>query len=387
MQINSIELFRLAIPLRNPPAGQDPRMDKLETVLVRVEGGGKCGWGEAAPGNGPFWCGQWAGGAFACLKDWLAPAVVGKAIDCDDDLRGCFERFQGNQYAKAAVDMAWWDLSARLRGMPLAEALGGTHSAVEVGTGFDRMESMEDFLAMIGKALEVGFARVDLKLRPGWDLQMLGAVREHYPVAAVHASVDGAMRLDHMEILCRLDDFSLEMVEQPLSAFDLVGHAMIQETIRTPICLGESIGSLEEAELAIELQSCRFINISPGRVGGLTTAIAIHDACRDSKLGCWVGSRPQTAVGARTALSLAAKEHFNYPADYISGDSLLVEDLAPALQITPKETDQSESSETESGETAKPGEVRLWAEAGIGIEPDMDVIEKYCIDRAKLSIG
>ena len=372
MKINSIELFHLAIPLRNPPAGQDPRMDKLETVLVRVDGGDKSGWGEAAPGNGPFYSGQWAAGAFVCMKDWLAPAVVGKAIDADDELQHCFEMFQGNQYAKAAIDMACWDLTARLRDVPLAEALGGKRAAVEVGTSFDQMESIDDFLAAIGKAFEAGFARVELKLRPGWDLQMLGAVREQYPVEPIHVGVDGAMRLDHMEILCRLDDFSLEMIEQPLSPFDLVGHAMVQETIRTPICLSESIRSLEEAELAIELESCRFINVSPGRVGGLTAAVAIHDACGDAKLGCWVGSRPQTAVGVRAALSLAAKEHFNYPADYMAGDKLLEEDVAQPLEITPKE----------SGKSA--GQVKLWCEAGIGIEPNMDVIKKYCIDRAKL---
>jgi len=382
VQINSIELFHLAIPLLNPPAGQDPRLAKLETVLVRVDGDGKSGWGEAAPGNGPLWSGQWAAGAFVCLKDWLAPAVVGKAVDDNDELRHCFEMFQGNQYAKAAVDMAWWDLTARLRDVPLAEALGGTRPAVEVGTSLDQMESIDDFLAAIGRAFEAGFARVDLKLRPGWDLQMLGAVREQYPVQRIHVSVDGGMRLDHMEILCRLDDFSLEMVEQPLAPFDLVGHAMVQETIRTSICLSESITSLEEAELAIELESCRSINVSPGRVGGLTTAAAIHDACRDSKLGCWVGSRPQTAVGTRATLSLASKEQFNYPADFISGETLLEEDVAESLEITPKEQTESETKESETG---KAGEVRLWSEAGIGIEPDMDVIEKYCICREKFS--
>ncbi|MBN2291950.1 MAG: hypothetical protein JXM70_05960, partial [Pirellulales bacterium] len=164
---------------------------------------------------------------------------------------------------------------------------------------------------------------------------------------------------------------------------DLVGHAMIQETIRTPVCLGESIGSLEEAELAIELQSCRFMNISPGRVGGLTRAVAIHDACRDAALGCWVGSRPQTAVGTRAALALAAKGNFNYPADYAPGDKLLVEDVAETLEITAKEPADIEADESDNG-CVKPAEVKLWSEAGLGIEPDMEVIEKYCIDQVKL---
>lgn len=368
MKINSIELFHLALPLRNPPPGQDSRFDRLETVLVRIAGDGKSGWGEAAPGNGPVWNGQWAGGAFGCLKDWLAPAVVGEAIDADDELQHCFEMFQDNQYAKAAIDMAWWDLQARLRGVPLAEALGGTRGEVEVGTCFDRMESIDDFLASIGRAFESGFARVELKLRPGWDLQMLNAVREQYPTERIHVGIDGAMRLDHMEILCRIDDFSVEMIEQPLAPFDLVGHAMVQETLRTPICLGESIASLEQAEVALELESCRFINVTPGRVGGLTAAVAIHDACREAGIACWVGSRPQTAIGARAAIALAAKENFTYPADFISAGELLEEDVAEPLELT-----------------RESNSVKLWPEAGIGIEPDMDVIEKYCIDREKIS--
>ena len=376
MRIDSVELFHLALPLRNLPPGQDPRFDKLETVLVRIEGDGKSGWGEAAPGNGPVWSGQWTAGAFACLKDWLAPAVVGKTIDAADELQNCFEMFQGNQYAKAAIDMAWWDLQARLRDVTLAEALGGSRDEIEVGTAFDRCESIDDFIASIGKAFESGFARVELKLRPGWDLQMLGAVREHYPTEKIHVSVGGAMRLDHMEILCRIDDFGVEMIEQPLAPFDLVGHAMVQETVRTPICLSDSIGSLEQAELALELESCRFINVAPGRVGGLTTAIAIHNACREAGVACWVGSRPQTAVGARAALALAAKENFTYPADFIPSEELLEEDVAEPLELTLESNDGSETS------TA--GFVKLWPQAGIGIEPNMDVIEKHCIDRAKI---
>ena len=375
MDINSIELFHLALPLRTPPAGNDPRFDKLETVLVRADGEGKSGWGEAAPGVGPVYGGQWAGGAFLCLKQWLAPAIVGKTIYEADEIQNCFEMFQGNQFAKGAIDAAWWDLRARIDGAPLAEALGGARDVVEVGTCIDRMESVEDFLDSIGRAFETGYARVELKIRPGWDLQMLSAVREQYPTQRIHAGIDGGMQLDHMEILCRIDDFNMEMIEQPLAAFDLVGHAMVQETVRTPVCLGESICSLEQAELALELEACRFINIMPGRVGGLTAARKIHAACREANVGCWVGSRPQTAIGTRAALALAAKENFTYPADFIPGNELLEEDVADPLEITVDGGGQNEETT---------GLVKLWAEAGIGIEPDMEVIEKYCIDRAKI---
>lgn len=381
MKITAIELFHLALPLCNTPQDADPRSANLETVLVRVEGDGAAGWGEAAPGTGPTACGQWAAGAFACLADWLAPAVVGKAVDSGDELQKCLGKFSENQFAKAALDAAWWDLQARLRGVTLAAALGGSRDAVEVGTCFDRMDSPDEFLAAIGRAFEQGYARVKLMFRPGWDLQMLNAVRAQYPTQTIHVDVEGAMRLEHMETLCRIDDFGVEMVEQPLAHYDFVGHAMVQETLRTPVCLGESIRSPQHADIALELQACRYVNIMPGRVGGLTPALAIHDACREANVACWVGSRPQTAVGVRTALSLAAKNNFTYPADFFSSGDLFGKDLAEPLAIIPAANDKKPAEES----AEKPaGKIKLWTTPGIGIDPDMSVIEKFCINRQQL---
>jgi len=371
MQIDSIEMFHVALPLCRPMATPKGPCDKLQTVLVRIDSGEAAGWGEASPGNGPVAGAEWAGGVFGCLRDWLAPAVVGRSVDSGGSLQELLAGFRGNQFAKAALDTAWWDLLARLADKPLYEMLGGKREAVEVGVGFDQMETIDEFFAAIAAAFEAGYARVELKMRPGWDINMLNAVRHEFPAQDIHADIEGALRLDQMDILHRLDDFMLTMVEQPLAADDLVGHAMVQETIRTPICLDESITTPEQAEMAIELKSGQYVNVKPGRVGGLTRAIEIHDACHGAGIPCWVGAMPQSAIGTRAGMALATKENFAYPADFFPAGESVEQDLA-----------DSPIPEREGGEGKL--RVQVWSEPGIGVEPDAKLLEEFSLARAKV---
>lgn len=371
MQIDSIEIFHVGLPLRRPLAGELGSFDKLETVLVRLDSGSTVGWGEASPGAAPLGGPDWAAGVFGCVRDWLAPRLAGRMVDSGDSLQERLGPVRGNRYAKAALDTAWWDLSSRLQNKPLHEALGGKRKTVEIGVGFDQMESMEEFLKAIGGAYEAGFARVELKFRPGWDVNMLNVVRQEFGAQQMSVDVEGGMGLQHMETLCRLDDFMLAMIEQPLPADDLVGSAMVQDTIRTPLSLDESITTPQQADMALELKSCGFVNIRPDRVGGLTPAVAIHDACHRDCTPCWVGGGPQTAVGARIRMALAAKENCSYPADWFPPEELFQQDLADLPQTARDETDNMLRA-------------ILWTEPGIGVEPDMALLEKYCLQRVKL---
>jgi len=371
MQIDSVEVFHVALPLREPLVTGGRKFDKLATVVVRMASGEAAGWGEACPGAAPLAGIEWAAGVFGCLRDWLAPAVTGRMVDSGDHLQKLLAVFRGNQFAKSALDTAWWDLRARLDEQPLWQALGGQTDAVEVGMGFDQMDSVDAFLEGIGAALEAGFSRVELKFRPGWDFHMLGAVRQGFPTQDFHIDCEAGMRLEHMDMLYRLEDFGLVMIEQPFPADDLVGHAMAQESVKTPICLDESITTLEQAEMALELHSCQYIDLKVGRVGGLTPAVAIHDVCKGENLPCWVGIAPQSAIGTRIGLALAAKENFTYPADYFFSDRLFEEDLAePPLPTR----DNAEGKQR----------VALWSAPGIGVEPRMDLLEKLSLDRVKL---
>jgi len=368
MQIESIEAYVLDIPLRAPLRHPGGQWEHIQTVLVAMHGGGETGWGEASPGNAPTASDEYAAGVMQYLRDWLAPAVVKTAVDTGDDLQRRLAVFRGNRYAKAAMDTAWWDLRARQQGQPLHQLLQGTQPAVAVGPTFDEMETIEALFEAVGRAEKAGFARVGLKFRPGWDVQMLNFFRHEFPTIDAHIDCEGALRLDHMEMICRLDDFTLSMIEQPLAPDDLVGHAMVQEAVRTAICLDESINTIEQAEMALELHSGRFVKIEPGRVGGLTPAMQICDACSKNSVPCWVGMPMQTAIGGRHALALAAKQNFTYPADYTLPEEGLVDDVAPPAlpQVDPADMVQR---------------VPLWPELGIGVKPDPQQIERFCLAR------
>jgi len=372
MHIDTIDVFHIALPLRVPRVTPCGTLNTLETVVVRMTSGGISGWGEASPGNAPLAGPEWSAGVFGCVRDWLAPRVVGSAIHSGQEFQERLAVLRGNSYAKAALDTAWWDLEARIQGQPLHQLLGKAREAIEVGASFDRMDDIGAFLDGIGRAFDGGYGRVELKFRPGWDVHMLNLVRQNFPSQRIHIDVEGDLRLEHMEMLCRLDDFCLAMIEQPLAPDDLVGHAMVQETIRTPLCLDESIASTQQADMALELQSAKYINLKPGRVGGLTPAVAIHNACHDRCVPCWVGATPQSAIGARIGLALAAKTNCVYPADYQVSQEMFEADLAepPAAVRDPSD-----------GMLRVP----LWSEPGIGVEPDQAVLERYCLAKASIS--
>jgi O-succinylbenzoate synthase len=370
MRIDAIELFLVSLPLRQPLATSWGPMPALNTVLLKMEGDGAVGWGEASPGSGPIPGPEWAAGTFACVRDWLAPRLVGSNVDSGKDLQEQLSAVRGNSFAKAALDTAWWDLQARQQAKPLHDLLGKSRDAIEIGASFDKMDSIDAFLAALHEAVDAGYSRIELKFRPGWDVPMVNHVRHELPVTRLHIDAEGALGLQHMEMLYRLDDFCLAMVEQPFAPDDLVAHAMAQESVRTPICLDESITSPQVAEIALDLKSGKYLNVKPGRVGGLTSALAIHDACHENCVPCWVGAMPQTAIGSRIGYALASKENFTYPADQFRGDLLLETDLAAA----------PEPVRGEDGVLRIP----LWSEPGIGVEPDAPLLDKYSLTRARI---
>lgn len=369
MSLDAIEVFHVALPLKQPTRMPWGMSDKLHTVLVRMQSGSVIGWGEASPGNGPWESGEWAAGAFLAIRDWLAPALLEGSVGSAQELQERLRRFGGNRYAKSALDAAWWDLEARQQNKPLHRLLGAERDKVAVGPMFDQMENIDDLLAAMHQVVKAGFARVGLKFRPGWDVQMVNFVRQDFPTEAIHIDCEGALRLEQMEMLCRLDDFSLALIEQPLPPDDLVGHAMVQETIRTPIGLDEGITTVEQAEMALELHSCQYVKIEPGRVGGLTPAIAIHDVCDRGHTPCWVGTVPQSAIGMWAAMALAAKSNFTYPADYIPTEDLLAVDLAAAPRPALDPADDTQR-------------VILSDQPGLGLEPDPKLLETHCVERA-----
>jgi len=370
MQIDRLDIYHVAMPLISPwrtAYGEDAT---IESVLVRMQCGPHVGWGESSPLAAPCYSPEWAGGVFACVRDWLAPALLGQWVETGDDLQRKLGHFKGNSFAKAALDTAWWVTKAQSLGQPLHQLLGGTSPTVEVGADFGVLDSLDELVPQVAQAFEQGFRRVKLKFRPGWDINMLRAVRSVCGHQTLHIDCNSGYNLtQHLEMFCRLDDFSLAMIEQPLAYDDLWEHARLQETIATPICLDESINSVHRAEIAIAQQSCRWINIKPGRVGGLTNALKIHDLCREAGIPCWVGGMLESAVGASICVALATKDNFKYPADIFPSSRFYVRDLAqPAIVL-------------ERDSAGHPC-VRPSAAPGLGVEPDSEMLEKCCVARA-----
>lgn len=328
MLIDRIDLYHVAMPLLTPWRTAYGEDTVIESVLVKMSGAGMSGWGEASPLAAPTYSPEWAAGVFQTMRTWLAPRLVGQDISSGEQLQQRLSLFKGNPFAKGGLDLAWWDLQARLRGEPLYRVLGGTRSTVAVGEDFGVMDSTAELLDKVGAALAAGFPRVKLKFRPGWDLAMVQAVRHAYPKAVLHIDCNSGYRLADVPLFRALDEFGLAMYEQPLTHDDLLDHAELQKQVRTPICLDESITSVDRAMKALRMDACRYVNIKPGRVGGLTNAVAIHDLCQRQRVPCWVGGMLESAVGAAHCLALATLPGFTYPADIFPSRRFYRQDLA-----------------------------------------------------------
>lgn len=369
MKIDRIELFHVAMPLIFPwrtAYGEDAA---IHSLLCRMTSGSVDGWGESAPFAAPCYSPEWAGGIFALNRDWLAPAVIGKDISSGEQLQQQLSLFKGNPFAKAVLDTAWWSLQSRLMNTPLHKLLGATRDEIPIGADFGVMDSLDDLLRDIGKAVDEGFPRIKLKFRPGWDTDMLRAVRNQFPNHTFHIDCNSGYRLGDLELFRQVDEFGLAMIEQPLQNDDLVDHAKLQAAIETPVCLDETITHPRQVEQAIELKSCQYVNVKPGRVGGLTNAVRIHDICRDAGIPCWVGGMLESSTGSALCTALAMLDNFTYPADIFPSSRFYHEDMStPPLEMF--QSAEGVPSVTAFTELPEPVPSRL---------------EKLCIERAVVS--
>lgn len=334
MRIDRIELFHVAMPLIAPwrtAYGEDA---SIHSVLCRMTSGSVDGWGESTPLAAPCYSPEWAGGAFATARDWLAPSLLGRDVTSGGQLQEHLSLFKGNLFAKAALDTAWWSLKSRCDGVPLHVGLGAERSEVPVGADFGVADSIDELLEAVGHAVDDGFPRIKLKFRPGWDIPMLASVRRTHPAQTLHIDCNGGYTLNDTSLFQEIDRFELAMIEQPLQHDDLVDHAELQRRIRTPVCLDESITHIRQLEQALSLGSCRVVNVKPGRVGGLTNAVAIHNACQQAGIPCWVGGMLESATGAALCVALSMLDNFTYPADIFPSTRFYREDLSdPPLEL------------------------------------------------------
>ena len=274
--IDAVELYHVAMPLIYPWRTAYGSDDVIESVIVKMHAGEDSGWGETTPLARPTYSPEYAAGVYAVTRDVLAPLLTGKRIDSGRDLHEACAWVAGNFFAKGGLDAAWWDLHARMEGKPLWQLIGGKGPVIEVGADFGVQDSIDMLLENIERAVNAGFRRIKLKYSPGWDLDMIAAVRSAFPDSVFHIDCNSGYTLADLPMFKKLDRYNLAMIEQPLMRDDLVDHAVLQNAIETPVCLDESITSPGKARKAIRIGAARWINIKPARVGGVTRALEVN---------------------------------------------------------------------------------------------------------------
>ncbi len=320
MKIDSIEVYYVALPLLYPwrtAYGEDP---DIHSVLVKMVSGDYVGWGETTPLRAPTYSPETAMSVYYAITEFFAPLLIGKDIETAEDLLDNFKWFKGNPFAKAGPETAWWSLKAEMEGRPLHELFGGTFRKVDAGADFGIQDSYDMLLEKIQGACDKGYKRVKLKVRHGWDLEMLRIVRSTFPKQTFHIDCNSGYTLDDINFFKEVDKLGLAMIEQPLFHTDLLEHAELQKQIDTPVCLDESITSIRSFQWALRLKSCRMLNIKTGRAGGLSVAVKLHQMAQDAGIPCWVGSMLESGIGEGILIELATLNNFTYPGDLFPSD-------------------------------------------------------------------
>jgi O-succinylbenzoate synthase len=339
MRIEQIEIRHLAVPLLHPFETSFGREEVRQTILVAVKSGGLTGWGEAATSDGPWYEYETVETCWHILSEFLVPQVVGQKVTTPEDVVHLMAPVRGHNIAKMGLEAAVWDLVAKGQGRSVSQLLEGVRRRVPVGVSIGVQESVGALLNRIGEFWEQGYSRIKIKIKPGWDVDVLRQVRKHFPAVPLMVDANSAYSFADVDTLVALDEFDLMMIEQPLAYDDLVEHAELQQKLRTPICLDESVPSLAAARAALALGSGRILNIKPARVGGLTVARAIHDLCHRHDVPVWCGGMLETGVGRAHNVALASLPGFVLPGDISASARYFHEDLVePPFEIHPDGT-------------------------------------------------
>lgn len=332
-RVRSLELRLVAIPLVRPFRTSFGESTEKVCVIARVETDDALGWGECVSDIEPKFSEEWNDGAWNVIRDFLAPAMFA-AGDVDvERLASVFAFVRGNPMAKATLENAVLDAELRAQGRSLASYLGAVRDRVGCGVSVGIASSTDVLIEQVAGYLAEGYRRIKLKIEPGTDVERVRAVREAYPEILLSVDANAAYRLTDVGVFRALDEFGLLMVEQPLHHEDLWEHSLLQREIRTDVCLDESIRSAADARAAIELGSCRIVNIKQGRVGGLLEAKRVHDVASELGVAVWCGGMLETGIGRSTNLALAALPNFRLPGDTSATSRYFAEDLTEPLVL------------------------------------------------------
>lgn len=309
-------------------------------ILVEVLSGGVSGWGEVTCGEHPYYNEEWTEGAWALLSNYVAPSVLGKTVSSAADVAALTAGMKGHRMTRGGLEAACWDLEARLAGVPLWQLIGGgARKEIPCGVSIGIQDNVPQLIEKIRREVDAGYQRIKIKIKPGWDVDVIRAVRREFPSILLMADANSAYTLADIGHLKRLDEFDLMMMEQPLAHDEIIDHAELQRALATPICLDECIRTAHHARQAIELGACRIINIKLGRVGGFTEAKAVHDVCAEAGIPVWCGGMLESGVGRAHNIALATLPNFILPGDVSASRRYWRRDIIdPWVEVTPHGT-------------------------------------------------
>ena len=362
MKITEITIRHLQMDLKAPFTTSFGTFTKRDFLLLEAKDeAGTVGWGESVAFHSPWYNEETLKTNWHMLEDYLIPLILKKEINHPDEVSELFEPIRKNNMAKSTIEGAIWDIYAQQTNQPLAKALGGNKAQIEVGISIGIQKSIDDLVALVDEYVNEGYKRIKVKIKPGWDIDVMRTLREKFPNVAIMADANSAYRLEDAELLKQLDEFNLTMVEQPLASDDIIDHATLQKQMSTPICLDESIHSLEDARKAIEIGATKIINIKIGRVGGLTEAKKIHDYCEQKGIPVWCGGMLESGIGRAHNVALTTLSNFILPGDTASSNRYWEKDI-----IEPEVV-------------AENGYIQVPETAGIGYKVNVETVESYTV--------
>ena len=368
MKIASVELRHVRIPLVSPFETSGWREEEKDCIIVKLEGDGHTGFGECAVGTGPWYSSETVAGAWKVMEDYFVPVIAGREIESPEEFLRVLSFARGNNLAKASFEMAFWDLTARERGVSLSKLLGGTKLNVESGVSVGIQKDTEQLVEVVSNYRDQGYLRIKIKIKPGRDLEQVSALRGHFPDTPLMADANGGYKGDQFDALVKLDQYGLLMIEQPFAWDDLVDHANLQRAIKTPICLDESVASLGDLRSALALRSCQILNIKPARVGGLSVAKQMHDVCLSHNMPVWCGGLLETGIGRAHNIALASLPGFVLPNDISASKRYFKEDIvSPEFTLNPD------------------GTIAVPTGPGIGVEVLDDQLDDYTHEKKRLT--
>jgi len=340
MKLERITLRQIRMPLVHFFETSFGRTYTRDIILVEVQGEGASGWGEVTAGENPFYNEEWTGSAWMILRDYVAPRVLRRELAGAAGVAPLTAHIRGHNMARGGLEAAVWDLEARREGVPLWKKIGGgSRREIPCGVSIGIQDSVEQLLEKIEGELADGYQRIKMKIKPGWDVDVVRQVRERFPSIKLMADANSAYTLADADRLRALDDFYLMMIEQPLAHDDIIDHAELQKRLQTPICLDECIRTAHHAEQAIQLRACGIINIKLGRVGGFHEARRVHDAARAAGIPVWCGGMLEAGVGRAHNVALATLPNFVLPGDVSASKRYWKRDIIqPAVETTARGT-------------------------------------------------